>query len=239
MKITGGPERFGGRYSVVFGVAALFVAACTPDFATLTPFSPDASDPRYNHPITVERTVNMISLSGAVGDERLSPGEAAQLDRFFRSYLTNGRGQLVVTVSGDDSAPGETLAKGKRVVERARAAGLRPGEIVLTVETVATDGGGQLTLSYDAYVVRVPECGDWSKGSSYDFRNTEYSNYGCSVQRNVGLMIANPADLVASREAGRRDTARSNAVIQLDRAGKSTSAERTDAESAEIADVGQ
>lgn len=46
------------------------------------------------------------------------------------------------------------------------------------------------------YVVTPPTCGDWSQTSSSLYGNTNMQNFGCTTQANLGLMIANPRDLV-------------------------------------------
>jgi hypothetical protein len=71
-------------------------------------------------------------------------------------------------------------------------------------------------------VVRLPECGDFSKTSSYNYRNVGHSNWGCASQRNFGAMIANPADLTGAPAMENRDAARTAKVIREYRTGSPT-----------------
>ena len=60
--------------------------------------------------------------------------------------------------------------------------------------------GEQVRVSYSAYDIKLPECGDFSSDRDSmipDTYHTVSSNFGCSNQRNFGLMISNPGDLVA------------------------------------------
>jgi pilus assembly protein CpaD len=47
--------------------------------------------------------------------------------------------------------------------------------------------------------VTLPACPNWSKPSQPDFANAPSSNFGCSTETNLGLMVANPTDLAAAR----------------------------------------
>lgn len=78
--------------------------------------------------------------------------------------------------------------------------------------------GGQLSL-------RLPDCRDFSKPTSYNFRNTVYSDWGCAHQRNLGVMVANPADIAGAAALETRDPERTDKVIRDYRDGKATLSE--------------
>lgn len=71
-------------------------------------------------------------------------------------------------------------------------------------------------------IVRLPECGDFSMTSSYNYRNVGHSNWGCASQRNLGAMIADPADLTGAVAMENRDGTRSARVVRAYRAGAPT-----------------
>lgn len=54
-------------------------------------------------------------------------------------------------------------------------------------------------ISFMGYIAEVPQCGDWSEDLSNDFDNEPADRFGCAVQRNIGLMVSNPRDLIQSR----------------------------------------
>ncbi len=54
-------------------------------------------------------------------------------------------------------------------------------------------------------MVSLPPCPNWSQYPASDFTNMKTSNYGCATATNLGLMVANPADLVAGRDLARAD----------------------------------
>lgn len=47
------------------------------------------------------------------------------------------------------------------------------------------------------YAVVPPECGDWSLPGGTSHNDVTMSNLGCSNERALGLMVADPRDLVA------------------------------------------
>ena len=85
-----------------------------------------------------------------------------------------------------------------------------------------TPGGApadSLTLSYDAYVAVVPDCGDWSGSAGFNPASRPHSDFGCSVNRNIGLMLSDPGDLLKGRTPGPADAARQATVVETYRAG--------------------
>ncbi len=98
---------------------------------------------------------------------------------------------------------------------------------------VGPNGPEQIVRSDTAYplfvhsqdgqlVVRLPECGDFSKRTGYNYRNVAHSNWSCATQRNFGAMLANPADLTGAAAFGTRDAARTTKVVRDYRAGAVT-----------------
>jgi type IV pilus biogenesis protein CpaD/CtpE len=54
----------------------------------------------------------------------------------------------------------------------------------------------------DRHLVTLPRCPNWGS-ESQNWSNRPSSNFGCANTTNLGLMIANPADLVGGRPVGR------------------------------------
>ena len=238
-RVIPSPGRSAGLLAV--GAVLLLGAACTtPDYYYTVDGEPivfpiDPSTLRERQPIGVETQVATLGLPGMI-DQEMAATETTQLNGFISSYLSGGSGQLEIFVPGAGSGQAEALDKGKWIVDHAMARGLRRDEVALMVDTEAS---GQVLVSYVTYVTTLPECGDWSKESSHDLLNTAHPSYGCALQYDVGLVIANPADLVEPRMAQSRDVVRDNLVVQLYRAGEVTLAERAAEEEAELAEVAE
>ena len=58
--------------------------------------------------------------------------------------------------------------------------------------------GDAAVIRRERCLVTLPPCPDWSKPAvgAGDFTNTASSNFGCATAVNLGLTVAQPADLV-------------------------------------------
>jgi len=79
-----------------------------------------------------------------------------------------------------------------------------------------------LLVVVERYVVTPPDCPNWTKSSSDDHENAQSSNFGCADATNLGLMVADPRDLVISRQLGPAGAAQAGLAIQRYRAGQTT-----------------
>jgi pilus assembly protein CpaD len=48
---------------------------------------------------------------------------------------------------------------------------------------------------------QVPGCPNWNLPSNPNYDNSSMSNFGCGVNSNIAMMVANPEDLVHGRES--------------------------------------
>ena len=227
------PESVRWRRLCVLCGLGLLLAACTTAEMRIGGLPVFSEDYSQRHPLAVDSVRATLNLPGAEGAERLTSGELRRIDAFVAAYLAERRGQLMISVPGAAAGDARVLGRAKQIADRARQHGLPAAKVILRVATDEQEANAPVMVSYEKLVMRIPECGDWSKGASYDWTNTVHSNFGCSTQRGVGLMIADPGDLARPRQAGLRDAVRSNTVIQLYRAGEVTGAARAEAEEAE------
>jgi pilus assembly protein CpaD len=98
---------------------------------------------------------------------------------------------------------------------------------------------GTAGLSFEAYVVQVPECGDWSGNTGWNPGNTLHSNFGCSYNRNIGLMLSDPGDIVTGRAPGPADTPRQTLVIETYRLGEPTTTRESESEEGGLTEIGE
>ena len=71
---------------------------------------------------------------------------------------------------------------------------------------------GRLLVS--KYVVTTPECGDWSQRPYPNHQNAPISNFGCANQANLGLMVANPKDLIIGATGAPTNSERSALAVE-------------------------
>jgi pilus assembly protein CpaD len=79
-----------------------------------------------------------------------------------------------------------------------------------------------LLVIVERYVVTPPDCPNWTKSASGDHENAQTSNFGCSDATNLGLMVADPRDLVIGRQLGPAGAAQAGLAIQRYRAGQTS-----------------
>ncbi len=77
-----------------------------------------------------------------------------------------------------------------------------------------------ILVAVERYVVTPPNCPNWTKSPSGDPENAASSNFGCATENNLGLMIADPRDLVIGRGMGPESAERAGLAIQRYREGK-------------------
>jgi pilus assembly protein CpaD len=201
------------------GLAAATLAACQAPYQA----EPTSIEPRQAYPLNVESQVMSLEIVGD-GQGGLLPAETLRLDRFVDEFAINGQGDLVVYTPPAHDEGGDGLAV--VVAAHAQGRGLAKSEIGIAT---TTEAGGPVMVSFERYLVRLPECRGWNVESSFNPSNSPHVNFGCATQRNLGMMVANPAHLVApAGQGGVLDTIRSDLVIQSYRKGELTTAEKAE-----------
>jgi len=100
-------------------------------------------------------------------------------------------------------------------------------------------------LSYARIAAEAGPCGLWPedlgpsiKNPSY-FENKQYFNFGCSYQRNMAVMVANPSDLVQPRAETPPYTIRRSEAFEKYRKGNTTTTIYPEGDKAKLSDVGK
>ena len=166
-------------------VALVATAAC--ESATRT------NDYRINHKIAVSKETVTLTVKAPVGEGGLVGLELANFDKFVRRFIDGGHGQLrIESASGSKAEEAAALQMRQKLLE----SGVRANDIDL-----ASGGAGNdaIVLSYDAYVAKAPDCENWTANASYNWANQTHSNFGCSIQRNLGQMVSDPRDLESAK----------------------------------------
>lgn len=202
------------RRTTLLSVLAIIVAGCAQTVADWTPAaSTNDLDVKW---VTHEYSVNFTNSANA-----LTKQEARSLGRFLGEIDLRPSDRLFVDVgpkSGDvvkDMRVGIINEQLRHYVPGAEA-------LVITGEK-GTDSNVRLIVG--RYVVVPPNCPDLSKPSATNPGNFNDSNFGCSTQRNLGLMLANPGDLLRGRTLGPADGEALGRGIRTYRAGEALTPE--------------
>ena len=227
MTTMGNPSR---RLLAALATAvALTVTACT---APPT----GKADYRDSYPLKPEKVTSVLVMDSAAFGAPSNSRDMVRLRHYVGDYLRRGRSRL--TISFGAGGKGEA-ALGR--TDMIRAMLLREGVNAADIEFKPNQSkdikGSDLVFSFRGYIVRVPECGDWSGAAGYDPSNLPHTDFGCSYQRNTGLMLADPGDLVEPRAPALMDARRSGVVLKNYRAGTATGAAKPTGEVGAISKV--
>lgn len=191
-----------------------------------------SSDPAVNHPIAVEPSFREIKL-GYGGPEGMTTDDAVKFDAFLAEYRAHGNGSLGISVPAGASSRAATTF----FAERAAATGIPRDKILVSAHDVA-NGDQRVDVSFITYVARAGECGDWSENMSFTMENHTAKNLGCATRRNLAAMVSDPRDLLGPRRFDPADANRATTVITNYEQGMPTSAQKTNAQSGSVSQVG-
>lgn len=191
---------------------ALIAAGCSADTTVWSP----AASPKANQVELVHLTHDVSFAPGAA--DLAGPG-LAELEAFLvrhdvgygdRVYVIGGRSNSVAGRRSDDLA--------RKLARR----GLSPSVLTDAEWAGRPASPNAVRVLVHRFVVRAPQCPDFRKPASADYGNTESSNFGCATAVNLGLMVADPRDLIEGQEGGPGDGERAAAAIRRYREGKET-----------------
>lgn len=197
------------RRTTLLAVLAIIVAGCAQTVADWTPeATPNELEVQW---ITHEHSIAFNNQAN-----QLTHQESRSLDRFLGEIDLRSSDRLFVDVgpkTGDvvsDERVGAINDQLRHYVPGAQA-------LVITGEK---GNAGNVRLIVGRYVVLPPNCPNLSKPSDTNPGNFNDSNFGCSTQRNLGLMLADPGDLLRGRTLGPADGEALSRGIRAYRAGK-------------------
>lgn len=158
-------------------------------------------DPEQRHPILVSQQPAVLNLRVAAGSEGLTPSQRGRVMEFIDHHRAGDAGNSRFVISAPAGSANEGAAMDAASdARRLMLAGGYSESSIASVAYHANGGEAPLRISYMRYVAEGPECGrDWSENLARTYQNTPYPDFGCSSQRNLAAMVANPADLLGPR----------------------------------------
>ncbi|MCG8508409.1 MAG: CpaD family pilus assembly protein [Rhodospirillales bacterium] len=174
-----------------------------------------------NVPKKREPTTDLVqyvhTISFAEGSERLVNEEREKLDTFLSQHVVGGPDSVLLT----HSEIARPLDDRRTETVRAYLAHKRiPARRVSDGFGIEQPARDTVSVIVRRHVVTLPACPDWTERPGITWNNTTTSNWGCATAVNLGLMVANPADLVDPRAPGPMDGEFASLAIQRYRAGE-------------------
>jgi pilus assembly protein CpaD len=169
-----------GRYPIVASLI-LALAACATDYSK--------SEAPNN--LRVDGAESRVDVAFAPGSAHLAAGEAARLDRLVATGIIRPADRITIAVAGPPRLADQRAAALSREL-------LTYG-IVADTSSLGPVPANHAIIGIGRYTVTLPPCPNWSSPPTAEYTNTHNSNWGCAAATNLGLMVANPADLVSGR----------------------------------------
>jgi pilus assembly protein CpaD len=185
--------------------------------------------------VGVTKRAEFLEIALPAETSELSDTDRNRIRSFVRAYTLTGHGSLVLSLpqtSNNAQLAVTAIAEARAI---AWESGVEYDEISGEVHGAADGAPQPMILAYQAYDAIAPEC---ASKASIDFSDIASNNtlptLGCSVRTNLAAMIADPADLLGSRELGPADNARRDVILDKFRLGESTASVRSDDESGAV-----
>ncbi len=157
--------------------------------------SPVKTSSNYSavHQNTLSAETLSLEIAGGLDHEMTGPA----FQYLMREFHMRAKGPLAIEVRRTDLTEEEIARNITNILEALHHAGVSDDNIIV----LPTPAGDDLNavISFTANMINVPDCGDWSTSGTYNLANVPQGNFGCSTQRNLGLMIANPGDLKSAQ----------------------------------------
>lgn len=147
--------------------------------------------------------------------DRFAVGERERLIEFGRRRQL-GHGDRIEIATAPTN---EALARRR---SQAAMAALNGAGVRFFTATQVTDAAlprDAVELRVPRHLVSLPACPNWTGPANPDYSNRSPSNFGCATTTNLGLMVADPADLIGGRDLGGADGAGSVLSVQRYRLG--------------------
>jgi pilus assembly protein CpaD len=189
----------------------LLVALCSSVAACNAPSHPNAGVAAVNVPVVT--TADYVMDASAPGGV-LAPGESQKIDGWFQG-LGLGYGDTVyVDGAATDGARRQVAAVAGRYGMLVSAGAPVTSGIV---------GPDMVRVVVSRRRATVPGCPNWHDISQPNYDNKMMPNFGCGVNSNIAMQIADPEDLIHGREgAPVLDTTSAVKAVQLYRSQQPT-----------------
>lgn len=167
--------------------------------------------------LKVEQVHYTHAVQFAAGDDRLPIAERDRLDSFLAHAQVGSADKVYVNVEPDGAMV--TDRRISTVAAFLKLRGLKPASPItgFAEDEKKTDA---VNVVVRRHLVTLPGCPDWTSEPTFTFNNTVHSNYGCATASNLGMMIADPEDLINGRTLAPADGDYLRTSIDNYRAGK-------------------
>lgn len=198
----------------LLGASVTFMSACTHSDETRSML-----DGKHRE-IQVKEDTHYLELSD-LGVGHLSALDRKRVQEFARAFDKDGYGPIVLSAPEGSQAARNAITSIRSILSQA---GVLPAKISIGGYIPdSTDGLSPLVMAYKSYEAHVPGCSSINEHSITNLSsNGSFPSFGCAVNENIAMMIAEPGDILGQREIGPGDSSRQLTVYEKYRLGEST-----------------
>jgi pilus assembly protein CpaD len=191
------------------GAVLLVGAGCTPSTSEWSP-----SEAPKSARVEYVRLQHVAAFKPGSAD--LATGEAEKLRRFLDQAQVNAEDHVFLEPGSEDRLTASRIGRlSKAMAEKGVGAQTLPA-----MSADAALGADKVDIVVERYVVMPPDCPNWTSPAVGEHSNQPGSNFGCATATNLGLMVADPRDLVIGRTLGPAEGDAALAAVKRYRLGK-------------------
>lgn len=154
------------------------------------------SNPQRRHDIRFSEKTEALMVAVVPGGQGLSSNQEVDVAEFAARYKTESTGRLRISTPVSPRDRGAV----ERSVAAARSILLDAGVPPSAVEPARHRGdryeSAAIRLSFERPVAIAPSCGSWPEDLGPNRERVNFTDLGCSTQRSIAVMAANPRDLM-------------------------------------------
>ncbi|MEC7291753.1 MAG: CpaD family pilus assembly lipoprotein [Pseudomonadota bacterium] len=171
-------------------------------------------------------------------DTQLRVAELMKVRAFLDAYTDVGHGPLIVSMPKHADNPQLAVGAVAEVRQLAWEAGVDYDHLLGAAYDASGRSSTPIVMAYKTYQAVAPKCKSLAEiDVSNAISNSDLPSLGCAVRTNMAAMIAEPADLLGARDLDEGDLTRRSRQLELWRAGETTAAARSEAESAVVSNA--
>ncbi len=197
---------------------------------------PPVYDASQHFPLSVTQQRAVAVIDEPAPGRPLSKSGLLSLEQVRHQHLYRGAGPVQISIA---APPGRAARARATAFARqvASALNLPVSDLVVTLVGTKVQRPGAALVQAPIWVAKVPTCGEFKRQPTPDFNNGNMPNFGCSIQRDVGLMLQNPSDLVRMRKDTGADAARAVDVMGKYEKGQTTNSAPEDTSGSSVSSV--
>ncbi|MEC9344129.1 MAG: CpaD family pilus assembly protein [Pseudomonadota bacterium] len=159
------------------------------------------NDYRTRHPIVVSQSEVAEDIVVSTNARRLSRRDEDLTTDFAKRFRRSGAKSLAVMIPSGSQNEEAARHIAHEITRVLQDKGVAERQIYIHHYQAADYGeAATVRLVYaDIRAEVASECGQWDENIIETSENRNYANFGCTTQKNLAAIVANPADLLGPR----------------------------------------